>query len=435
MNPFNDARDWFLEKRYGLFVHWGIYSVNAWHEQDMWRRSIPRGEYEKLAEKFNPEKFDPDAWLDLAEEAGMQSITITAKHHDGFCMWDTKQTDFNIMNTPYAKDPIAMLAEACHARAFPLRFYYSIVDWHHPNYPTHGSHHEMAAPLAGDEPDREKYVAFLRAQIEELCTTYGEIHGIWWDMNTMRHHDEKYGDPSINEMIRKLQPKAVINNRGFDDGDFGTPERDFHKIAGESGLQRRTEACQSLGSTSWGYREAEDYYTHGHLVRSIDGFMARGANYLLNVGPRADGTIDPKNAKMLRGIGAWYASIKESFDEVEQASGLVENTSIHLTRRGDTLYVHMPKALITESIDLYPLPVAPKVATLLNTGEMVEAALEITPSRWQTKAPYLRLRNLPVSRLADTAGVVRLEFAPGALPYEDRKVEKPKGDAVDPNVM
>ena len=217
MKRFGDLRDWFFEKRFGLFVHWGIYSVGERHEQELWRFGTPREEYERYAECFNPVNFNPRAWLDAAENAGMQYLVFTAKHHDGFCMWDTHETDFNIMNTPYRRDVLGMLADECHKRNFPLVIYYSAVDWHHPQYPNLGRHHEIVT--APEKHDMDAYMRFLKAQVRELCTNYGTIHGFWWDMNV-----PKYVDDSVNEMIRNLQPAAVINNRGYGEGDFSTVE-------------------------------------------------------------------------------------------------------------------------------------------------------------------------------------------------------------------
>ena len=208
---FGDERDWFFEKRFGMFVHWGLYAIPAWHEQYQQRAGIPRQQYEKLSGQWNPVHFDPEEWLDLMQEAGMEYLTITSKHHDGFCLWDTKYTPFNTMNTPYGKDILGMLADACHKREVPLSLYYSIVDWHHPNYPNQGRHHELPGPVHGDDPNWELYMEFLKNQVVELCSNYGDLHGFWWDMNVPEHHD-----PSINAMISLLQPKAVINNRVFD---------------------------------------------------------------------------------------------------------------------------------------------------------------------------------------------------------------------------
>src|SRR5215510_11936126 len=179
---FGDARDWFFQKRFGMFVHWGLYAIHGWHEQEQWRNRVPRNEYVKLASQWNPTQFDPDRWLDVAQEAGMKYVCFTTKHHDGFCLWDTKQTDYNTMNTPYGKDVLKMLADACHRRGVPLCLYYSIADWHQPNYPNQGRSHELP-PQTGDQPDWPRYLEFLKAQVRELCTNYGELGGFWWDMN------------------------------------------------------------------------------------------------------------------------------------------------------------------------------------------------------------------------------------------------------------
>jgi alpha-L-fucosidase len=402
---FGDGRDWWFQKRFGMFVHWGIYSIHGLHEQEQWRYRVPRAEYVKLARQWNPVKYDPNAWLDLAAEAGMKYICLTSKHHDGFCLFDTKQTTYNTMNTPYGKDVVRTLADACHKRGVPLCLYYSIADWHQPNYPNQGRHHELP-PQPDDQPDLMRYLEFLKSQVRELCTNYGEISGFWWDMNVDKHVDR-----SINDLIRKLQPKAVINNRGFDDGDFGTPERDYD-ATGEEALSfaQRTEACQSVGAESWGYRKDEDYYDDRHLLRSIDKYLARDANYLLNVGPAPDGTIPPRPAAILRRIGKWYVSVRESLEGTVPAGNLSSNRNVLLTRRANTVYVHLHKDPIRDSVQLKPIAIAPKRATLLNTGRPLEFAVDMAPSDHVEHKPYLRVRGLPVDEMANTVLVVKLEF-------------------------
>lgn len=413
INRFGDGRDWFFEKLFGMFVHWGLYAVPAWHEQIQWRKGIPRKEYEKLIREFNPVRFDPNAWLDLAEEAGMEHICFTTKHHDGFCLWDTQQTDFNVMNSPYGKDILGMLAEACHRRSFPLCLYYSVVDWHHPNYPNQNRSHELPGPEEGDEPDLEKYMAFLKEQVRELCTRYGEIHSFWWDMNVTGSLD-----PPINDVIRSLQPKAVIDDRGFDEGDFGTPEREYDSSVEEVlAFDRPTQAVQSVGRESWGYKEDEDYYTERFLIQSIDKILAKGGNYLLNVGPAADGTIPPESTGILRTIGKWYHRVKESFDQTEPASHETENRDVLLTRKGNNLYVHLFKNPTSARVVLKPIDRLPRKATLLNTRAEIEVRVDLLPTeavgeRGRVIPPreYLRVCNLPVNELADTVMVVKLEF-------------------------
>ncbi len=403
LKRFNDGRDWFFNKRFGMFVHWGLYAIPGWHEQHQWRGRIAREEYVKLAKQWNPVKFNPNQWLDLLEETGMKYICITTKHHDGFCLWDTSQTAYNTMNTPYKKDIIGMLADACHKRNIPLCLYYSIADWHHPNYPNLGRHHELP-PQPQDSPDWDKYMTFLKAQVRELCTNYGEINGFWWDMNV-----PEYIDPSVNQMIRALQPTAVINNRGFDEGDFGTPERDFERDESIA-LERLTEACQAVGMESWGFRANEDYYSDRHLMRSIDRYLARDANYLLNVGPTGEGIIDPKSAEILKRVGKWYTAVRESFEDVQPASLLTANRNIMLTRRENTLYVHLNKDQVGNVVKLKPFNIKPLRATLLNDGRKVDFDVRFTPSEHNEQKAYLSLINVPVNEMCNSVPVIRLEF-------------------------
>ena len=403
---FNDARDWFFEKKFGFFIHWGLYAINAWHEQEQMRRGIPRSEYEKLIHQFNPKNFNPDHWLDLAEQTGMKYLCVTTKHHDGFCLWDTKQTDFNVMNSPYHKDILAMIAEACHRRDFPLCLYYSVVDWHHPNYPNCDHSHELPGPEPGDEPDLEKYLNFLKSQVKELCTDYGVIHGFWWDIN-----QTGVKNPSINKMIRDLQPQAVINNRGFDEGDFGTPERDWNNTVETSlSFPKPTEAYQSVGSESWGYRTNESYFTSEFLIRAIDSVLAKGDNYLLNAGPKADGTFPDEAVKILKDIGAWIKTAWESIEGTEPCSNLVKNRNILLTRKDKEFYIHLNKVPVTDCIILKPMNQMPLRAILLNDGSKVNAAVEIMPNTHKEKKAQLYIDELPIKKFRDTVMIVKLKF-------------------------
>jgi alpha-L-fucosidase len=254
-------------------------------------------------------------------------------------------------------------------------------------------------------------MAFLRAQIDELCTRYGEIHGVWWDMNTMLHHDPSVADPSVNDRIRELQPAAVINNRGFDDGDFGTPERDFQDPDGhDASSSGRVEACQSVGSQSWGFRENEDRYSFVHLSGAIQRYLAQGANYLLNVGPKADGTIHEADVAMLRRLGGWLARVRPSLYEAVPVPALTTNSSVVMTRSlkdGKTLYAHLGPQPTSEGLLLPGLTAEVKAATLLNTGEQLDVRHETVPSQWRN-GPCVWVRPIPVDRLTDEPVVIAL---------------------------
>ena len=245
--------------------------------------------------------------------------------------------------------------------------------------------------------------------MRELCTNYGEIHGFWWDNNRT-----DVRDPSINEMIRKLQPNAVINDRGFDDGDFGTPERDYDSYVNEvAAFDRPTQAVESVGHESWGYKADEDYHADSYLIRSIDKILAKGGVYLLNVGPTADGAIPPEAVRILQTIGRWYAAVNVAFHPAVPAPGETENRDVLLTRNGNNLYVHLYKPPPTSRVHLKPIRTLPKQAVLLNTGVPVETCVDFLPSEAVTDSghhEYLRLRNLPVNDLADTVMVVQLTF-------------------------
>ena len=410
---FGDGRDWFFEKRFGMFVHWGLYAIPAWHEQLLWRGAVTRAEYEKLIGEFNPTAFDPDRWLDAVEAAGMAYLCFTTKHHDGFCLWDTKETDYSVMHSPYGRDVLAMLADACARRGILLCLYYSLPDWHHRHYPNQGRHHEMFGPRPGDEPDERKYLDYVRAQVRELLTGYGPIHAFFWDVNVA-----ELCDPSINDMVRELQPAALINDRGPGPGDYSTPER--HVPAGRE-FSRPTEACQSMGREGWGYREDEDYYSHPFLMRSIDRILAMGGNYLLNVGPKADGTLPGECVSGLERIGRWYERVREAFTHAVPASHLLTTTETHLfryddvllTRRGNTFYVHATEPLHTSGIVLDGIDREPESVVLLNDGRELDWAVDTIPWRW-TQKPCLRLKGLPVDEITDEPLVARIEFGDGA---------------------
>jgi len=404
MKRFGDARDWFIGPKLGLFVHWGLYAIHGWHEQEQMRRGIPRAEYEKLISQFHPKQFNPDTWLDLAESAGMEYICFTTKHHDGFCLWDTAQSDYKVTNSPFGMDVLRELADACHQRNIPLCLYYSVADWHHKNYPNRNQSHELPGPEPGDVPDIDKYINYLKSQIRELCTNYGQIHGIWWDMNQTGVEDD-----SIHKMIRNLQPAAVINNRGFGKGDFGTPERDWDRSV-ETTLEftEPTEACNSVGSESWGYRRDEDYYSSEYLIRSMDTILAKGGNYLLNVGPDEDGAIPQQAMDILKHIGHWMKFASEGIKNCQPANDLTENRSVLLTRKGNDMYVHLVDRPGTNGVWLKPLRDLPASATLLNDGSAIDVRVTHLPITHKKQNPQLHLQNLPTEKFNNEVMIIKL---------------------------
>lgn len=414
----NDAEWKLFNRRLGMFIHWGIYSVDEWHCQQQWRRFMTRADYVKLADRFDARNFSADAFVDLAESLGAEYIIFTAKHHDGFCMWDTAATDYKVTNTPAKRDIIGELAEACRRRGMKLSFYYSNPDWHHPNANNPKSSHQF--PLQpGDRPDIEKYIAYVKTQVTELLTRYGKIESFFWDIPT------RLDRPDMDELVRKLQPGILINDRGWGNKatcDFSTPERNYKW---DVSCGRFIEANDSVGVQSWGYRRNEDYHTHGYLTRKIDSYLSTGANFVLNAGPKADGTIPAETRAIMEKVGKWYSRVRDSYRDVETVPGLVKLNNAVVTRRGDTMFVHFPKGLDANGVDLVPFNLLPEKAVVMNTGAPLGTKVELMP--WnapQTNIETLHVWGIPADELANESIVLQLDFAKGEL---DRFIRNKNG--------
>nr|MBQ4319850.1 alpha-L-fucosidase [Clostridia bacterium] len=397
-----------MKHRFGMFIHWGIYAQTGWHEQYALRTKLPRAEYSRLASTFNPVDYDPDEWVKMAKAAGMEYICFTAKHHDGFCMWDTKYTDFNIMNTPYGKDVLKMLADACERHGMSLSIYYSNPDSHHPNGYNELSSHQVP-PEEGDVPDNLLYREYVKNQIRELMTNYGRIYTLFWDI------PPQIEDESLNDLVRELQPGIMINDRGYGKGDFSTPER--HVPDGEK-FTSETEACQSVGQQSWAYRSNEDYYTPKFIMQSMDKIMLMGGSYLLNVGPDARGRIPERSRRSLEIVGKWYNSVRESFDcETVPANDLFTKKpgGMYALRSGNTIYLHFTKDPEACGLNLYPFDKLPTSARLLNCGfdRELECELCMLPTNYPNSVlapPVLHVKDVPFDELYGEVPVLKLEF-------------------------
>jgi len=398
--PFRDGKGLF-NRRLGMFVHWGIYAVDGYHEQQRMRQRMGRGEYEKRISCFTAEKFDADRFVDAAESLGAEYIVLTAKHHDGFCLWKTKTTDFNVMNAPARRDVVGEMAAACRLRGMKLGLYYSNPDWHHPNAYNPLSTHQVP-PEPDDKPDMVAYREYVKAQVTELLTNYGEIVCLFWDIPT------KIAAPEMNALVRNLQPGILINDRGWGEkGDYSTPERNLPEGTAFTNL---TEACDSVGVQSWGYRANEDYRTVGYLTRSVDRILAMGGNYLLNVGPRADGTIPEEALDLLRKTGDWYRKVSESYRDVTTEPKAVAADGALVTRCGRTVYLHYPKGLDATGVNARPMATLPKKATLLNTGDDLKVELTVLPRDWEKKGRSLHIFGMRADRFTGEAVVIRLEY-------------------------
>jgi len=359
------------DMRFGMFIHWGPVSLTA-HEIG-WSRGAqtPIEKYDNLYKEFNPVKFNADEWVGIAKAAGMKYIVLTTKHHDGFCLWDTKLTDYNIMHTPFHRDVVKELAEACKKQGLAFGAYYSVTDWYDPDWPV-GS---PAGKVPHPQPNLDAYEKYLQGQITELIKNYGPLVTIWNDVSAM--YGKERGARTI-ELVRKLQPDITINNRTGAGGDYDTPEQ---RIGGFN-MERPWESCMTVSAhNAWAWGGELDGVKPLAacllmLVRSAGG----DGNVLLNVGPRPDGVIDPAQADRLKDIGAWLAKYGESIYATRGGPYKPTKTVVS-TRKGNTIYIHIT-AWPEETLKLPPLPARIVKSTLLTGGEatvqQTEAGVEIS---------------------------------------------------------
>ncbi|MCU0786075.1 MAG: alpha-L-fucosidase [Verrucomicrobia bacterium] len=317
---------WFNRARFGLFIHWGVYSVPAgeWQgktnygEWFMEETKMPVSQYEKFAQQFNPVKYDAKEWVRMAKDAGMKYIVITSKHHDGFGMFRSDLTDWCIKSTPFQRAPLKELADACKAAGITLCFYYSIMDWHHPDWGTRRAWNDKAT----GEPDMDRYVVYMKAQLKELVTRYGPLGILWFDGEWEKPWTHERGVDLYN-YVRNLQPNIIINNRvgkgragmgGMDKGqgvgDYGTPEQEIPPTGFGPGVA--WESCMTMNK-HWGYNQHDQNWKSAQvLIRNLVDCASKGGNYLLNVGPTSEGLIPGPSIERLAAIGKWMKANSES---------------------------------------------------------------------------------------------------------------------------
>lgn len=310
-----EARKWFEEAKFGMFIHWGVYSVLGDGEWVMNNQNMAIESYEKLPEFFNPIKFDAEEWVKLAKDAGMKYITVTTRHHDGFSMFDTKASDYNIVErTPFKRDVIKELADACRKEGIKLFFYYSLLDWRHEDYYPRGSTGNGISDRTTDG-NWENYIAFMKTQLTELLTNYGDIGGIWfdghWDKNDANWHYEE-----LYQLIHRLQPQALIGNNHhiapIEGEDFQMFERDLPgKNTTGYGTESKDigelpkEICETING-SWGFNlQDRKHKSDKELIRYLIQTAGYGSNLLLNVGPMPNGEIQEDHKNSLKKIGDW----------------------------------------------------------------------------------------------------------------------------------
>lgn len=352
---------WYTEARFGMFIHWGLYAIPARGE---WVRSvekIPSDVYDRYADEFDPKHCDIRQWVRAAKTAGMKYAILTAKHHDGFCLFDTAYTDFKSTNTAAGRDFVREFVEACREYGLRVGLYFSVIDWRHPDFPHYGDkNHPMRSDPAysNESRDFDRYLEFMHGQVRELCSNYGKLDILWFDFSYDHLRGEAWKATKLIEMVRSLQPDVIIDNRlevsgeGFGSlaeckptpyhGDFVSPEQIIppHGLQDAQGVPLIWESCVTMNN-HWGYHATDHYFKPASmLIRKLVECVSKGGNMLLNVGPDAQGRIPEKSLEILAQIGAWMEKNSESIYGCGVA-GLEKPEYGRITRKGNKLYIHI----------------------------------------------------------------------------------------------
>ena len=376
---------WWREARFGMFIHWGPVSLKG--TEIGWSRGaqIPIAEYDNLYKQFNPTKFDAEAWVTAAKNAGMKYIVLTTKHHDGFCLWDTKLTDHNIMNSPFHRDVVKELSAACKKQGLAFGTYYSTCDWHHPDFP-------MTSPggkVKRDKYDLDRYTEYLKGQVKELLTNYGPLSTIWFDVP--QQFDQKRGQ-SVIDFVRSIQPDVLVNNRTGAKGDYDTPEQHV----GGFQIDRPWETCMTI-CNQWAWKPNDPMKPLDQCIRTLVQCAGGDGNLLFNVGPTPEGIIEERQVERLKEMGAW---LKENGESVYATRGgpIKPTAQYATTRRDNVVYLHV----FTSAPDEVVLPALPKKiksAVILQGG----------PVQWKTDGDEWRV-SVPAAVRKPIDTVVKVEL-------------------------
>lgn len=321
-SPDHERRiQWWREAKFGMFIHWGLYSILGREAWAMGDEDIPLPEYEALSKQFRPPEGAPRAWARLARESGMRYLVLTTKHHEGFCLFASQLTDYCATRQGPGRDLIREYVEAARAEKLGVGFYYSLMDWHHPDW-----------LRARDDPAaRARFVDYTHGQIRELMTNYGKIDILWYDM-PVPLDAAGWRSQGMNEMVRKLQPDILINNRNLLPGDFSTPEQTTQSTKGD------WESCMTIND-SWGYLAGDqNWKSTQQLLQNLVECARDGGNYLLDIGPRADGSVPEPAIERLRTMGRWLRANGDAVYRTQKCRFPHGNIGV-FTRRDRTLYV------------------------------------------------------------------------------------------------
>ena len=364
--------EWFTQARFGMFIHFGLYSIPARGE---WVRSeefIPKEDYDPLIHEFNPTHCDMRQWMRAIRDAGAQYVVFTAKHHDGFCLYDSAYTDFKSTNSPAGRDFVREFLDAARDCGLRAGLYFSIIDWRHPDFPHYGDRqHPMRNDPAYSNENRDfnRYLDYFHAQVREVCSNYGKRHRLWFDFSYYGRGGEAWRATELMEMVRSLQPDVVINNRlevsgeGYGSlaecrpmpyhGDFVTPEKMIppHGLLDVEGRPLVWESCVTMND-HWGYCATDNFYKPAPmLIKQLVECVSKGGNMILNIGPDATGRIPQRSLEIMAEMGRWLERNGASIYGCGPA-GMEKPEYGRITRRGDTLYYH----LYENTIGPMPLP-------------------------------------------------------------------------------
>ncbi len=346
---------WWHEAKFGMFIHWGLYSVPGRHEWVMENEGIPVAEYEALARQFKPKPNAARDWAKLARRAGMKYMVMTSKHHEGFCLFNTKLTSYCAPKQGAGRDLAKEYVEAARAEGLRVGFYYSLMDWHHPD----------GARCERDEAARRRFVDYIHGQVRELCTSYGKLDILWYDV-AWPLDAQGWESQKMNRMVFELQPDIIVNNRNRLPGDFGTPEQ---RIEPEKG-GRAWESCMTMNN-SWGYhKNDDDWKSPKTVVRNLITCAREGGNYLLNIGPKPDGSIPEESVRILTAVGQWMDRNGQAIYGAQPCQ-VRRSNYLNFSRKGNTLFAHA-HFWPGETLTLSGLQTKVKSARLLASGKKVE---------------------------------------------------------------
>jgi alpha-L-fucosidase len=390
--------------RFGMFIHWGPVSLTG-HEIG-WSRGVQTTveKYDNLYKDFNPTRFNADEWVGVAKAAGMRYIVLTTKHHDGFCLWNTRFTDYNIMHTPFGRDVVKELSEACKKQGIAFGTYYSVTDWYHPDWPTTSP----GGKVKREKSDLDAYEKYLQNQIKELITGYGPLITIWNDM------PEEFGRRGLHtiEFVRTLQHDVLINNRTGAGGDYDTPEQ---RIGGFN-VTRPWETCMTI-CRQWSWKPDDTMKTLKQCLEVLIRTAGGDGNLLFNVGPMPSGEIEPRQVERLKEMGAWLQKYGESIYGT-RGGPYTPDAYVASTRRGNMVYIHILDWPREGDLHLPAPPARIKSAKLMNGGTV----------ETQPDGDDLVIKIAQEHRQAiDT--LVRLEFDRPALDLPTIKLSSPEPPA------